>query len=124
MRSRRDCRHPFMRGISLVLLLQLTWPLLSCNREDRAIALVQSYQVGGKTVRERLSYVWQHFPELQRVGEAEWSAWQVDGEVYRVVCRVRVDGEEIHYRWLANLSTQRISPLDVTTQEIMGGGIY
>jgi len=113
-----------LRVISFVFVLNLILPLFGCSQEDKAIPLVQNYRVGGKTVSERLSHVWQHFPEDKKVGAVVWSASQVSDKVYRVVCSVNVDGEQIHYTWLANLSTHRISPLDVTTQEIMGGGIY
>ena len=124
MRSSLGGRRLRLRGMSLILVLNLLWPLLGCSQEDQPITFVQNYRVGGKTVRERLSHVWQHFPEDKKVGAVVWSASQVSDKVYRVVCSVNVDGEQIHYTWLANLSTHRISPLDVTTQEIMGGGIY
>lgn len=124
MQSSRGGSRFRLSVISLILLLNLNGPLFGCGQEDKPIPLVQNYIVGGKTVSERLSYVWQHFPEDKKVGAVVWSASQISDKVYHVVCRINVDGEQIQYTWLANLSTRRISPLDVTTQEIMGGGVY
>ena len=91
--------------------------------KDKAIVLVQDYQIGGKSVKERLSYALQHSTN-DKITAIEWSAIKERKNMYEVKCTVKADDKELHFTWLANLSSKRITPLDMTTQDIMGGGFY
>ena len=91
--------------------------------EDKAIVLVQDYQIGGKSVKERLYYALQH-STIDKITAIEWSALKEGKNMYEVKCTVKADDKELHFTWLANLSSKRITPLDMNTQDIMGGGFY
>ncbi|MDP2960467.1 MAG: hypothetical protein Q8N71_03495, partial [candidate division Zixibacteria bacterium] len=90
---------------------------------DRAIALVRNYQIGGKSVSERLSYALQHSTS-EKIDSLKWDALKNKKDIYKVTCAVKVGGREINFAWQANLYFNRITPLNMTTQDIMGGGFY
>ena len=115
------------RGFACVLILLLFF-LSGCNfknfkDEDRAIALVQNYQIGGKRVVERLSYALLHSTS-DKIDSLKWDAFKEKEKLYKVTCTAKVGGKELYFVWLANLSSKRITPLNMVTQDVMGGGFY
>jgi len=114
--------------INFLILIFLFISIDGCSSgdfkdRDRAIALVQYYQIGGKTVSERLSYALLHSTK-EKINTIEWNASRTNKNIYEVICTAKVGNREIMFKWLANLSTKRITPLNMTTQDIMGGGFY
>lgn len=114
--------------INSVILIFLFISIDGCSSgdfkdRDRAIALVQNYQIGGKTVSERLSYALKHSTN-DKISTIEWNALKNKKDIYKVTCAVKVGGREINFAWQANLYSNRITPLNMTTQDIMGGGYY
>jgi len=114
--------------IGSIILILLFFLFNGCGygdskEKDRAIALVQNYQIRNKSVSERLSYALQHSTN-EKIEIIGWNALQERENVYRVTCTVEVGGRETDFAWLANLSSKRITPLNMRTQDIMGGGFY
>ena len=90
---------------------------------ERAIALVQNYQIGGKKVSERLFSALIHSTD-DKINSIQWNASRTKKNIYEVTCTVKMGNREIYFKWWANLSSNRISPLNMTTQDVMGGGFY
>jgi len=114
--------------IGSVILILLFFLSNGCGyadskEKDRAIALVQNYQIRNKSVSERLSYALQHSTN-EKIEIIGWNALKERENLYKVTCTAKVGGREIHFAWLANLSSNRITPLNMRTQDIMGGGFY
>jgi hypothetical protein len=95
----------------------------AADGEAKAIALVQNYQIRGKDVRERLldAVVYSTSKKIEGI---EWRARKEGENIYTVTCTVKVGNGDRHFVWYANLSSKRISPLDLDTQDVMGGGFY
>jgi len=85
--------------------------------------LVQYYQIGGKTVSERLSYALLHSTD-EKINTIEWNASRTNKNIYEVTCTVKIGNKERYFKWWASLSSNRISPLNMDTQDVHGGGFY
>ncbi len=120
-------QNRYLLKISAVILI-LFFLFFGCSsrdaeNRDRAIALVQNYQIGGKSVNDRLSYALLHSTN-EKINTIEWNASRTNKNIYEVTCTAKVGNREIFFKWLANLSSKRITPLNMTTQDVMGGGFY
>jgi len=93
------------------------------KNSDKAIALVQNYEIAGKKVSERLLYALIHSTN-DKINSMQWNASPDKKNIYEVTCTVKMGNRERYFKWWANLSTNRISPLNMDTQEIHGGGFY
>ena len=93
------------------------------KEKDRAIALVQNYQINNKSVSERMAYALGHSTHA-KIETIEWNALRTQKNIYEVTCTVKIGNRERYFKWWANLSSNRISPLNMDTQEIHGGGFY
>jgi len=114
--------------IGSVILILLFFSFNGCGygdskEKDRAIALVQNYQIINKSVSERLSYALRHSTNA-KIETIEWNALRTQKNIYEVTCTVKMGNREIYFKWWANLSSNRISPLNMDTQDIHGGGFY
>lgn len=110
------------------VILILFWFYDGCRSgdskdSDRAIALVQNYEIAGKKVIERLHYALIHSTN-EKINSVQWNASRDKKNVYIVTCTVKVGNRERYFKWWANLSSNRISPLNMDTQDVHGGGFY
>ena len=93
------------------------------KNSDKAIALVQNYEIAGKKVSDRLTYALIHSTN-DKINAIQWNALRTQKNIYEVTCTVKMGERERYFKWWANLSSNRISPLNMDTQEIHGGGFY
>ena len=82
-----------------------------------------NYQINNKSVSERLSYALRHSTDA-KIETIGWNALRTQKNIYEVTCTVKMGNRERYFKWWANLSSNRISPLNMDTQEIHGGGFY
>jgi len=87
-------KYRYLLKLYPVILILTVFLLDGCSigdakDRDKAIALVQNYQIRSKKVSERLSYALQHSTD-EKIESIEWDALKDKKNIYRVTCTVKL----------------------------------